>query len=135
LAGLGSWILAAEAHFDERILFESSHGDMSLKALDGLDLAREVFEKVATSWLQHGWSPVEIRPASAPTAEGAWQLWDYVDSQNPARRVRSEGFEEWAPGALKLCTRLLPEGPLRDRAAAILATYQPKTIKHHEWIG
>lgn len=125
LAGLGSWILAAEAR----------RGDMSVTLLDGLALAREVFEKVATSWLQHGWSPVEILPASAPTAEGAWQLWDYVDSQNPARRVRSEGFEEWAPGALKLCTRLLPEGPLRDRAAAILATYQPKTIKHHEWIG
>lgn len=91
-------------------------------ALDGYIDAQTVLLRAAEAWIRHGWYE----------QDGRWWLADYVARDDVTHKVRREGFEEWATGALRICANVLP-GDLAQRAGFILASFPSTTVAESEW--
>jgi hypothetical protein len=94
---------------------------------DVSDPRRRILEAILPGWLQHGWWQ----------DQNGWHMADYVRFDNPSVRLRNEGFEEWAIGALEVAAYLSLSVPseLRSRAAVILASMRdrPRAIREANW--
>lgn len=91
-------------------------------ALDGDPNADIVLRRAAAAWLRHGWRQ----------QDGRWWMADYVARNDVTQRVRREGFEEWATGALRICTSIF-DGEDAQKAQAILDSFPIETMAQAEW--